>query len=472
MRLRIYFSGLLLLSSLASALPAPPSPEPGAEVYAARRAKLLAQLPKGAMVVLNASEEDGTLFTVYRPDSNFWYLTGIGENQAVAVLRPGVEGKAYTLYARAKSREAEQWNGYLIGQDAAKTGYRADAAFAGEEFGKQMADIMRESSSLWIMDGGDAKFRERLVKAWDSRARNSTVALPVYNLEPTIADMRLFKDPTEIALLRYAVDLSVQAHLTALPLVAAGTGEWLVRAAMTRVCAAGGSPRMAYAPIVGSGVNAVVLHYATASKVMAKGDMVVNDTACEYGMYAADVTRSYPVGGVFSPAQKAIYELVQQAQAAGAAKAVLGAPLHEVHDATVEVIVDGLLKLGIMKGDKAAIIADKSYRAFYPHGSSHWIGLDVHDVGNYERTAPPKDAPEKIRGMFSKSLVALKPGMAFTIEPGIYIPENSEGVDPTWWNIGVRIEDDYLVTEKGVECLSCAMPRDIPTIEKLMRKRG
>jgi Xaa-Pro aminopeptidase len=294
----------------------------------------------------------------------------------------------------------------------------------------------------------------------------------VYNLAPTIAQMRLHKDPTEVALLRHAVDLSVQAHLAALPLVSAGTGEWAVRAAMTNVCTGGGAPRMAYSPIVGSGVNAVVLHYAAASKVMANGDMVVNDTACEYGMYAADVTRSYPVGGVFSPEQKIIYELVRQAQAAGAAKAVLGAQLHEVHDATIDVIVDGLLKLGIMKGEKAAIVADKSFRTFYPHGSSHWIGLDVHDVGNYETTNPPKDVPEKLRGMYRQSKVALKPGMAFTIEPGIYIPEKSAGVDPKWWNIGVRIEDDYLMTDKGLECLSCAMPRDIPTLEKLMRKRG
>lgn len=473
MRLRISLPGLLLLSALAGpAFAAPPNPEPGADLYAARRARLLEQLPKGAMAVLNASEEDSTVFTVYRPDSNFWYLTGLGENQAVAVLAPGAEGKTYTLYSRPKTWEAEQWNGYLAGQDAAKTRYGADASFAGEEFGKQMADLMRAATSLWIMDGGDATFRDRLLKAWDRRSANSPVALPVYNLAPTIAQMRLYKDPTEVALLRHAVDLSVQAHLAALPLVSAGTGEWTVRAAMTSVCAGGGAPRMAYSPIVGSGVNAVVLHYAAASKVMAKGDMVVNDTACEYGMYAADVTRSYPVGGVFSPEQKAIYELVEQAQAAGAAKAVLGAQLHEVHDATIDVIVDGLLKLGIMKGEKATIIADKSFRTFYPHGSSHWIGLDVHDVGSYERTNPPNDVPEKLRNMYTQSKVALKPGMAFTIEPGIYIPEKSAGVDPKWWNIGVRIEDDYLVTDKGLECLSCAMPRDIPTLEKLMRKRG
>ena len=142
-----------------------------------------------------------------------------------------------------------------------------------------------------------------------------------------------------------------------------------------------------------------------------------------------------------------------------------------MHDATIDVVVDGLLKLGIMKGDKAAIIAGKSFRAFYPHGSSHWIGLDVHDVGNYERTRPPKDVPGKLRGMYTQAKVTLKPGMAFTIEPGIYIPETAEGVDPKWWNIGVRIEDDYLMTDKGLECLSCALPRDIPAIEKLMRKR-
>ncbi len=473
MRLHHRFAALFLLSSLAGAALAspPPIPAPDAAVYAARRAHLLATLPKGAMAVLHAAPERGDMFYVYRPDSSFWYLTGMPEPDTTAMLLPDApEGKRYTLFARPKDWDVEKWTGYRAGPELARTRYGADAAYPNADFEKRLAELMRGASSLWILDGGDAKFRAMVTQAWDRRAANSEVALPIYNLAPTLAQMRLYKDATEIEMMRRAAALSVEAHLAALPLVRPGVGEWTIRNAMVNTCAASGAPRMAYAPIVGSGLNAVVLHYDSADRVMRQGDMIVNDTACEYGLYAADVTRSYPVGGVFSPEQTAVYEIVRQAQQAGYAKAVAGARLQQVQDATVEVVVAGLLRLGIMKGDQAAIIADKRYTAFYPHGSSHWLGLDVHDAGSYDTTLPPQDKPEKTRRFYVRAQARLQPGMAFTIEPGIYIPANSEGVDPKWWNIGVRIEDDYLVTPQGTECLSCALPSDIPSIERLMRK--
>jgi Xaa-Pro aminopeptidase len=470
MRLRHTLSTLLLLATM-SASAAPPSVTPDASVYAARRTRLMAQLPKGSLVLVNAAPQVNES-QPYRPDSNFWYLTGMPEVGAVAVLQPDApEGKRYTLYSKPKKWEEEQWTGYRSGQEQAKLKYLADTATASEQLSKQLAELMRDASSLWLMDGGDAKFREQMLTAWNRRSARSSVSLPMYNLAPALAEMRLFKDATEEALLREAVDLSVKAHLAAMPAVQAGKGEWTLRAAMVHVCSQGNAARMAYPPILGSGPNAVVLHYDAADRMMEPGAMVVNDTGCEYGMYTADVTRSYPVSGVFSPEQKAIYEIVLAAIKAGEAKAVLGAPMHASHDATIEVIVDGLLRLGILKGDRAEIIEKKKFLDFYPHGSSHWIGLDVHDVGNYERTWASPELPERMRGHYSKAMVTLKPGMAFTIEPGIYIPEKAEGVDPKWWNIGVRIEEDYFVTPKGTECLSCKLPRDIPTIEKLMRKR-
>jgi Xaa-Pro aminopeptidase len=277
--------------------------------------------------------------------------------------------------------------------------------------------------------------------------------------------LRLYKDATEVTLLREATELSVQAHLAALPLAHAGKGEWHLRAAMVATCLNGAAARLAYPSIVGSGKNSVVLHYDADSQPLKKGDMIVNDTACEYGMYAADVTRSYPVGGVFSAQQKTIYNIVLKSQHAGEQASRPGATMQQVYDATVDVIVDGLLELGIMKGSKAEIIATRSFRKFYPHGSSHWIGLDVHDAGSYEQARIPKDAPPHL-SKYAPPQAKLKPGMAFTIEPGIYIPEKAEGVDPKWWNIGVRIEDDYLMNDKGVECLSCALPRTIPELEK------
>ncbi len=461
--------GLLCLFNLSASLAAAPSPEPGTEVYAARRAKLMAMLPKGAMAVLNAGPEIDSN-SIYRPDSSFWYLTGMPEAQTVALLLPDVPvGQRYTLFTQAKNWEKEQWTGYRIGQTQAKTRYGADIALVNDEFSKQMLEHMRDASSLWLYDGGDAKFREQVLANWNKRASNSITSLPVYNLAPTIAEMRLIKDPTEIALLRHAVDLSLKAHYAALPLAQAGAGEWGMRAAMIGTCLAGASARMAYSPIVGSGVNSVVLHYDAANQVLQPGAMIVNDTACEYGMYAADVTRSYPVGGKFSAEQKAIYDIVLAAQNAGYAKAVPGARMHEIFDATVDVIVDGLLKLGILKGNKAEIIAERRYRSFYPHGSSHWIGLDVHDAGSYEVARVPVDAAPHLRN-YAPAQAQLRAGMAFTIEPGIYIPADAKDVDPKWWNIGIRIEDDYLVNAKNVECLSCSLPRAIPELERLMRK--
>jgi Xaa-Pro aminopeptidase len=241
---------------------------------------------------------------------------------------------------------------------------------------------------------------------------------------------------------------------------AAGRHEWDLKAAMVATCLSRGAARMAYPPIVASGRNSVILHYERDDKRLEDGEILVNDTGCEYSLYAADVTRSYPVSGRFSADQKAIYEIVLAAQAAGLAAIRPGVPIKDVHNATVEVIVDGLMKLGILSGDRGEIIKTRAYQKFYPHGSSHWIGLNVHDVGSYGN--PP--GVERLE-RYGKAEALLAPGMALTVEPGIYIPERSTA-DPRWWNIGVRIEDTVLVTASGVECLSCGAPRAVADVEK------
>ena len=468
MRLTCLLPALMLCSAVHAATV--PAPLPDSDVYAARRATLISQLPKGAIVIIKGAPE--LEMSSFRQDSNFWYLTGMPEPGAIAVIRPdAADGKRYLLFSQPRNWAKEQWTGYRVGQEDAVKRYKADAGVSVDEFSKQLRDLLHDATSLWLLDGGDAKFTEEVSAAWNKRVENAPAALPIYPLGGTLAAMRLIKDPTEQALLRHAAALSVQAHLAAMPLAQDGKGEWQMRAALEHVCQYENAPRMAYPSIIGSGANSVVLHYDADDQVLKQGAMIVNDSACEYGMYAADVTRSYPVGGKFSPEQRAIYELVLKAQEAGWAKAVAGAELQGVMDATVDVIVDGLLKLGIMKGDKAAILADKSYRAFYPHFSSHWLGLDVHDVGSYERNFVPSSVPPEMRRFYNESHVKLKPGMAFTIEPGVYIPAGSKDVDPKWFNIGVRIEDDFLVTPQGTECMSCSLPRDIATIEKLINKR-
>ena len=462
MRLASLGAALLLSSSLALAGP----PAPGPDWFLAHRTALLAKLPKDAVVVLRAPAEPAQeVEDAYRPSPDFWYLTGFAEPDAVAVLRPAApEGKRYLLFVRPNDWKQEQWTGRRAGVDGAKKLHRADAAFPVADFEKESRDSFAGAKALFYLDSGDEAFREKLLTRWNRLAANGTDGLPATDVTVAVGQMRLVKDETEIALLREAVALSLRGHLAAMALAGPGVSEGVLKAAQVSACLAGGAVRMAYAPIVGSGPNSVVLHYPDANRTMQAGEVVVNDTACEYGRYAADVTRTYPVSGAFSPEQKALYEIVLAAQKAGIAKAVAGAAYHEIQDAAVGVTVDGLVKLGLLKGTREELVKDRSFAKFLPHGTGHWLGLDVHDAGSYEPTAGPDP---KDRFAVSMSYGAkLRPGMVLTVEPGIYIPEKTEGVDPRWWNIGIRIEDDVLVTSRGPECLSCDLPREIADVER------
>jgi Xaa-Pro aminopeptidase len=457
---------LAALAACSSAFASAGPPAPGPEWFAAHRASLAAKLPPDAVVILRApAEPPGNFLDAYRPDSNIWYLTGFSEPDAVAVFRPGAaEGKRYVLFVKPRNWTEERWTGRRAGVEGAKSEYRADAAYPVADFEKELPPLVAGAKALFYLDARDREFREKLVTAWQVLASAGTEPLPALAAAPLVAQMRLVKDATEIAMLREAAALSVEAHRAALSLARPGANEGVLKAAMVQRCLAGGGARMAYAPIVGSGPNAVILHYPDASRTMQAGEMIVNDTACEYGLYAADVTRSYPVNGTFSPEQRAVYDIVLAAQKAAIAKAVVGAAHHDIQDASLAVVADGLVKLGLVKGTREEVIKSRSFTAFFPHGTSHWLGLDVHDAGSYE-IADPTDRWTR----YSSSMAKLKPGMVLTVEPGIYIPEKSEGVDAKWWNLGVRIEDDILVTEKGPECLTCAAPREIAEVEKAMK---
>jgi Xaa-Pro aminopeptidase len=458
---------LVAFAAFVSAAASAGPPAPGPDWFALHRAALAAKLPPDAIVVLRApAEPAGNRSDAYRPDSNFWYLTGFSEPDAVAVLRPGAaEGGRYMLFVRPKIWAEEQWTGIRAGVEGAKE-LRADSAHAISDFQKETRPLLQGAKCLYYSDARDTDFRERLLSAWQTRAAAGPEPLPALDVTPLLGQMRLVKDATEIGILREAARLSAEAHRAAMERTRPGVNEGVLKAAMVERCLAGGSARMAYAPIVGSGPNSVILHYSDANRTMKAGEMIVNDTACEYALYAADVTRSYPVSGTFSPEQRALYEIVLAAQKAGIAKAVSGARHHEVQDACFEVVVDGLLKLGLLKGTREEAKKSRSYVAFFPHGVSHWIGLNVHDAGSYEFGDPT----DRWTRYFSSN-ATLRPGMVLTVEPGIYVREKSEGVDAKWWNIGVRIEDDILVTEKGPECLSCAAPREIADVEKAMAGR-
>ena len=460
---------LAALALAATVVPAPPPPlRPGADFFAAHRQRLVDKLPAGAVAVFRSAPETSVETTPdpYRQDSSFWWLTGFGEPNAVAVLRKGERGPSFVLFVPPRDPQAEQWTGWRAGIEGAKKGFRADEAYGSDELWKKLPELWRGAGSLVVSDGGDAAFRAKLLEAWNPSDANATEPRPIVDAAPIVNQLRLVKDATEIALLRRAAQLSAEAHVEAMRKTKVGAYEYSLKGAMVGACLAGGATRMAYPPIVGGGRNSVILHYVNDDAVLEAGAMIVNDTACEYELYAADVTRSYPVSGRFTPEQRAIYEIVLAAQKAGFAQVKPGSAFRDVHLATAEVVVDGLLKLGLLTGDRKEILEKREYQKFYPHGSSHWIGMNVHDVGSY-------GLPEGVDRLerYGKAMTKLEPAMLLTVEPGIYVPEGSTP-DKKWWNLGVRIEDVALVTPGGMECLSCAAPRELADIERTMAGKG
>ncbi len=450
-----------VLSASGRAAPAPPMPTRA--FFEAHREKLLAQLPPGAIAVFHSAPETTveTSPDPYRQDSDFWYLTGLDEPNAIALFLPAASGvRRFVLFVQPKDFADEQWTGWRAGVEGAKDEYAAGDAYPLTEFWSRFARLAAESQSLYAESGGDEEFQGRLLRAWNASNGNATAPRPVSEASPILAALRLVKDSVEQDLLREASAISAEAHKAAMAAAAPGGHEYDLKAVMVGLCLARGAARMAYPPIVASGRNSVILHHERDDKALVAGEILVNDTGCEYQMYAADVTRTYPVSGRFSPEQKAIYEIVLAAQKAGFAAVKPGTPFKDVHLATVRVVVDGLLKLGILTGDRDEILRTRAYQKFYPHGSSHWIGLNVHDVGSY---GYPIGVPRLER--YGLAQTKLEPGMALTVEPGIYIPEKSTA-DPKWSNIGVRIEDTVLVTPGGMECLSCAAPRELADVEK------
>ena len=449
----------LFLVALVPAAPAAPTPA----FFESHREKFLSRLPPGSIAVFHAAPETSVEASAdpYRQNPDFWYLTGLEEPNAIALFLPGAarEGR-YLLFVQPNDFAAEQWTGWRAGIESAKKDYGAGQAFPIGEFWERFAPLSGSAQNLYYGTGGDKEFQRRLLDAWNAANANATAARPAAEASPVLDAIRLVKDPVEQDLLRHANRISADAHKAAMTQAAPGRHEYDLKAAMVGVCLSGGAARMAYPPIVASGRNSVILHHVRDDKKLEDGEIIVNDSGCEYDMYAADVTRSYPVSGRFSAAQKRIYEIVLAAQKAGFAAVRPGVAFKDVHNATVQVIVDGLLKLGILSGDRDEIIRTRSYQLFYPHGSSHWIGLNVHDVGSY---GYPPGVTRLER--YGKAQTRLEPGMALTVEPGIYIPERST-VDPKWWNIGVRIEDTVLVTRDGMECLSCGAPREIDDVEK------
>lgn len=392
----------------------------------------------------------------FRADSSFFYLTGFAEPEAVAVIETfeSVAEYSYSLFCRERNREMEIWNGYRAGIDGAIDQYEADEAYAIDLLDEEIVDKIRNKNKLFYRVGESADFDARIsgwyTQAKQSRGQNAPAIL--MQLDQILDEMRLYKSEAEIALMQIAADISAEAHTRAMQQVRPGMMEYALEAELNYVFGKQGCVP-AYNSIVGGGANACILHYVENNQVLKDGDLVLIDAACEYQCYASDITRTFPVNGRFNPEQKALYQLILNAQLAAIEAVQLGQPFKQPHHVAVRILVEGLLALGIMQGDLEQILATESYTQFYMHGTGHWLGMDVHDVGAYQTATGQR---------------CYEAGMVVTIEPGLYIAPDDETVDEKWRGIGIRIEDDVLVTTTGPRVLTANVVKSIEQIEQLM----
>jgi Xaa-Pro aminopeptidase len=427
--------------------------------FAKRRRQLMRIMGKDAIAILPAAPvrlRNGDVEYNYRPDSDFYYLSGFAEPEAVAVLLPGRPQGEYVLFVRDRDPAREAWDGARAGPEGAVGEFGADDAFPIQDIDEILPGLLERCARVYYTMGAHPEFDKRVI-GWVNRLRSQAkqgahTPHEFVALDHPLHEMRLFKSRVELASMRRSAQIACAAHRRALAVAAPGRMEYEVMAELLhefhRRCA-----DISYHPIVGSGPNSCVLHYRANARQMKDGDLLLIDAGCEYQYYASDVTRTLPVNGRYSPRQRAVYEVVLAAQRAAIAKVRAGAVWNDPHEAAVRAITQGLVRIGLLKGRVAKLIRDGSYRRFFMHRTGHWLGMDVHDVGEY-----------KVGDQWR----LLEPGMAMTVEPGIYIAPGSRGVRREWWGIGVRIEDDVVVTAGDPEVLTSDMPSDPDEIEGLM----
>ncbi|HEU0234291.1 MAG TPA: Xaa-Pro aminopeptidase [Gallionella sp.] len=431
-------------------------------IYAQRRIRLLEKMGRGIAIIPTAPEvaRNGDTHYGYRYDSNFYYLTGFTEPEAVLVLVAGQDDHSQPqaiLFCREKNLEREVWDGYRAGPDAAKEQFGFDAAYSIVQLDEKLAELMGNQSALFYPLGHDAAWDQRVLKlrsAVQAKVRSGICAPDeIRDVRALLNEMRLFKDAHELDIMRRAAAISVQAHRRAMQFTRPGQFEYQVEAELLHEFCRHGARHPAYPTIVAGGANACVLHYVGNNAALNDGDLLLIDAGCEMDGYASDITRSYPVNGHFSAAQREVYEIVLAAQAAAIAAARPGNTWNAPHDAALRVLAQGFIDLKLCQGSVDEVLESESYKRFYMHRTGHWLGMDVHDVGDY-----------KTGGNWR----TLQPGMVFTAEPGCYIRPAGD-VPQALWNMGIRIEDDVAITAQGNEVLTAAAPRAVAEIEELMR---
>ncbi len=428
--------------------------------FARRRKALMAHMEANSIAIVpTAPERVRSRDTEYhfRPASDFYYLSGFAEPEAVLVLVPGREHGEYVVFCRDKDPAKEIWDGYRAGPEGLCEKYGADDAFPIDDIDEILPGLLEGRERVYYAMGKEAQFDQQVMEWVNAiRAKVRSGATPpgeFLDLDHLLHDMRLYKSAAERRVMQQACEISARAHVRAMQACKPGVMEYQLEAEIMHEFGRSGARHAAYNTIVGGGDNGCILHYIENDAALKAGDLVLIDAGCELAFYAADITRTFPVNGKFSKEQKALYELTLKAQLAAIDKIVPGNHWDEPHEASVRVITAGLIELGLLEGELEQLIEDESYKTFYMHRIGHWLGMDVHDVGDY-----------KVGGEWR----VLEEGMCMTVEPGIYVSPNNDKVAKKWRGIGIRIEDDVLITKDGCEVLTAGVPKTVGEIEALM----
>ncbi|MCA1557138.1 MAG: Xaa-Pro aminopeptidase [Acidobacteria bacterium] len=425
-------------------------------------AEFIKRLPENSVAIipgsLEATRSNDTHYR-YRQSSDFLYLTGFDEPESIAVIAPSREQK-YTLFVRPRDPEREIWDGLRAGVEGAKEKFGADEAFPVEEFRDKLTDILNDAAHLYyrIGDGNpelDQAIINQIARMRAMGRRGITPPQSIVDPGTILHEMRLIKTDEEIELMQRAADIAAEAHRMAMQESRPGVKEYVIEALIEYHFRRSGASAPAYSSIVGGGANATILHYINNDAELRDGDLLLIDAGAEYQGYASDITRTFPVNGRFTEAQRDIYELVLEAQTACIEMTAPGVTMDELHDRSVEILTEGMVRLGLLQGEVKQLIEEEKYKQFYMHRLGHFLGMDVHDVGRYQINGQARP---------------LEPGVVITIEPGIYIAADTKDIPETYLGIGVRIEDDVLVTGEGNRVLTDKAPKEVKEIEELMEK--
>ena len=442
----------------------PTAPAPiGREEFARRRRQLIKAMGREAIAIIPAAPvhlRNNDVEYAYRQDSNFFYLTGFAEPESVAVLVPGRPQGEYLLFVRDRDPARETWDGRRAGPVGARRDYGADDAFPIGDIDDILPGLMEGRAKVYYTVGIHREFDQRVLgwvnglRAQAKQGRHAPYEMVA--LEHELHEMRLFKSRAECAQMRHAAEIAARAHVRAMRACRPGRFEYEIAAEIRHEFMRARAD-ISYLPIVGGGANGCILHYRESTDELRDGELLLIDAGCEYESYASDITRTLPVNGRFTPPQRAAYDVVLEANLAAIEAVRPGASWNRPHEVAVQVLTAGMVRLGLLKGRVPSLVKSLAYRRFYMHKTGHWLGMDVHDVGDY-----------KIGDAWRQ----LEPGMVLTVEPGLYIPPGTRGIPPEFRNIGIRIEDDVLVTREGHEVLTTGVPKHAREIEQLMADRS